>query len=335
MLRRFHPLNGVDTEHAFIAYTLRRVRGSRTFTGSLRYSWQVLGWLALLCYVPLALWLLLYKPGPYDDFWQLQSAWVYTSWIFGLAANAQPLADLVAIFYSANAIASEQRSDVHFDLLRIAPMSPERYVNHRLALAKARAWRLVVISWGARVVSWTLLVLVASISLIVLFIEAQPINYADILDAWLRILAVLFLGGGFFFIASIFWLLEPLWRFELFANVTAGTVARRNGSAWRWPMLGAVIVGVYIAQSAFMVGYFVAVTYGSMFFYRFMQFINNNTFIDMSQDMRDILLTFIVLLFSGFMLYRFRRLQLNFADLRRRMAVDYMFRAVGGDAFTR
>lgn len=253
LLRTSNPfrLFGYNFTHPLLFYFVRDVRGGRTPAGLRRYTRKVFLVMTVVVLLGLLGAVLLTWPNtPGDDYWYYTVAWVYWMWGVGISIGLFVIVDAVTVFFAAMSIREEIGQPVKFDLLRVSPLTPEAYLASRITLAQVRSWRVFVVMWAGRLCMWGLMVFLGVMGLLIwLYEDGSFIDSLSLSD-----MGILMMFAGAFLIFSVMFLLEPLWRFRMMAELAASVAARVRRGVWMWFTLGGAVGAVLAAQGAIAVG---------------------------------------------------------------------------------
>ena len=247
LFRRFNPFRhfGYDYTHPLLHYVVREIRGGRSPAGLNRYTRNVVIIVGLLIIAGLPV-ITVAVPWPGTDRdrqWYYGASLLYTFGAIGVSVLMFVITDAVTIFFAAMSVRTELGQPVKFDLLRTSPLLPGSYVASRLTVAQVRSWRVFVVMWAARMCTWGLLVAVG--------------RYWDT-DCSVRKRRVGLAGhhcpdgdssvSTGFLIFSVMFLLEPVWRFRMMAELATSIAARVRQGVWMWFALGGAVAVVLFVQ---------------------------------------------------------------------------------------
>ncbi len=246
LFRRFNPFRhfGYDYTHPLLHYVVREIRGGRSPAGLNRYTRNVVIIVGLLIIAGLLITVAVPWPGTdRDRQWYYGASLLYTFGAIGVSVLMFVITDAVTIFFAAMSVRTELGQPVKFDLLRTSPLLPGSYVASRLTVAQVRSWRVFVVMWAARMCTWGLLVLLAAIGILIAVYENGGWGWPDIT----ALMVILALVTGFL-IFSVMFLLEPVWRFRMMAELATSIAARVRQGVWMWFALGGAVAVVLFVQ---------------------------------------------------------------------------------------
>lgn len=323
LFRRTSPYSNINTRHPMLSYVVRHVRGGRSHQGTVRFAWIAFWIMLAAAVVPLLLFLWLFTPTYRSDYYWLESSAVYMLFASGAVLFIFPLVDFFAVFFSVNSIRSELYSGAKYDLLRTSTIPADDYVDARLALARVRAWRVMVFMWVGRLVAVGIWAVLGVLGLGVLLYE-DGLNLSDFADLDFWFYAAFFIG--FFLTALVQVLAEPLWRLDMLNAYAASVAVRYKSNAAIWSVLGfgylviLLIYGLLGAVSVFG-GVWISDVIGNFFPYQ-----------DYSWEFRDrmsMTFSFVPYMLLPFLTWNVTRW---ITSWRRRVTVRYILRHRGTDA---
>ena len=324
LFRRTSPYTNLDAQNPMLSYTVRHVRGGRSAPGTIRFTW-IAFWIMLAAgIVPLVLFLWLYEPSFRDDYYWFQVSFVYIMGAGGLMTFMFTLVDFFTVFYAVNSIRADTQSGTLYDLLRSSTVDTSAYVDARLALARVRAWRIMVFMWAGRLVAVGMLLVLGVTGFGILLYEDEMGNALMDETFWFAILFGMIAGIVFL----VQFLGEPFWRLDMMNAYAASVAARYNSNATTWSILGLGLVAILFLQG--MMG--AAVVYGSLGLHALVDEVLSAINAGYSWDFRDRLgLTFAVIpymLVPWLTWFGQRRLY----HWRRQVTIRHIFRHRGVDA---
>ncbi len=250
LFRRTSPYNGLNTRHPMLSYTVRHVRGGRSAQGTVRFAW-VAFWIMLAAgIIPLALFLWLFQPTYRSDYYWIQSSFFYILGAGAIVTFMFPLVDFFTVFYAVNSIRAETHSGTKYDLLRTSVADTANYVDARLALARVRAWRIMVFMWTGRLVAVGMLVLLGVAGFGVLLYE-DDFNGAFTDSTFWFAVAFFIIGAAIFLVQ---YLGEPLWRLDMLNAYASSVAVRYKSNATTWVILGLGMLVIMFFQGMLAAG---------------------------------------------------------------------------------
>lgn len=259
-IHRHNPLRGQDVHTPILAHVLWNVRGARDESVLYRYSRRVRNILLVLILIPIVLIWSVYNP-PYNNI--IADRYGMTLAYLGYALLGAiflfPLVDIATVAFGVHSIRADTNRNIKHDLLRLSLLAPQAYLQSRLVLAQARAWRILVIMWFLRFLLFVALTVALLLGLLYLmmfddvrFVGGSSAIFGDTFNA-VDLFALTY-GAAALFILCVMLLAEPLWRFRMMSLLGMSVAARVRHGAWMWFAVGCAGVGALVVQGLIAAG---------------------------------------------------------------------------------
>ncbi len=324
LLRRMTPYNDANVSHPLVAYRVRHIRGGSTpaqmmTTG--RYAFWVVG---LVMLIPLLLLMLLLNPTFSDPYHDMQIAARYAIAAVLFSIGLYPLVDFFTVYFAAMSIRTDTLDNTHYDLMRVSLIPPATYISTRIALARARAWRVFIFAWAARLIAALMLLSVVAGAILIGFYENEfrlPLRNNP--DVWFDF--TLIAAGMVIFAIQL--LCEPIWRLEMLTAFGASMGARFHRGPLMWLFLGLGWLVIVILQGALAAGVvWLALSLGELVEILF----SYSGLVD--YGFRSDMQLLVGLIPYALMPFAVWNLQRWFRGWRERVAARYIFKKQGPDA---